>query len=158
MSSFHFSHFSNFRIIHQKGGHALLVGMGGSGRQSLTKLATFIANYELFQIEVNKTYSMENWKNDLKKVLKRAGADGKKIVFLFTDLQIKDESFLEDVSMILTTGEVPNLFAADRVQQTAREEGRELGETSFANLYNIFMTNVKSNLHIVLAMSPVGTR
>ena len=87
--------------------------MGGSGRQSLTKLATFIANYELFQIEVNKTYSMENWKNDLKKVLKRAGADGKKIVFLFTDLQIKDESFLEDVSMILTTGEVPNLFAAD---------------------------------------------
>ena len=139
--------------------------MGGSGRQSLTKLATFIANYELFQIEVNKTYSMENWKNDLKKVLKRAGADGKKIVFLFTDLQIKDESFLEDVSMILTTGEVPNLFAADekaeildRVQHTAREEGRELGETSFANLYNIFMTNVKSNLHIVLAMSPVGTR
>ena len=93
-----------------------------------------------------------------------AGADGKKIVFLFTDLQIKDESFLEDVSMILTTGEVPNLFPADekaeileRVQNTAREEGRELGETSFANLYNIFMTNVKNNLHIVLAMSPVGS-
>ena len=38
-----------------------------------------------------------------------------------------------------------------------REEGRELGETSFANLYNIFMTNVKTNLHIVLAMSPVGS-
>ena len=59
----------------------------------------------IFFMQVNKTYSMDNWHNDLKKVLKRAGADGKKVVFLFTDLQIKDESFLEDVSMILTTGD-----------------------------------------------------
>jgi dynein heavy chain len=40
-------------------------------------------------------------------VLKRSGADGKKVVFLFTDLQIKDEAFLEDISMILTTGNPP---------------------------------------------------
>ena len=87
--------------------------MGGSGRQSLAKLATFIANYELFQIEVNKTYGIQSWRNDLKKVLKMAGADCKNVVFLFTDLQIKDEAFLEDISMVLNTGEVPNLFATD---------------------------------------------
>ena len=140
------------------------MGIGGSGRQSLTKLATFIANYELFQIEVNKSYSMQDWKNDLKKVLKRAGADNKKVVFLFSDLQIKDEAFLEDISMILTTGEVPNLFAPDekagileRVQATATEGGKDIGETSFVNLFSIFLANVKRNLHVVLAMSPIGT-
>ena len=42
-----------------------------------------------------------------------AGADCKNVVFLFTDLQIKDEAFLEDISMVLNTGEVPNLFATD---------------------------------------------
>ena len=42
-----------------------------------------------------------------------AGANCKHVVFLFTDTQIKDESFLEDISMILNTGEVPNLYQQD---------------------------------------------
>lgn len=37
----------------------------------------------------------------------------KPTVFLLTDTQIKEESFLEDVDSLLNTGEVPNLFAVD---------------------------------------------
>ena len=33
-----------------------------------SRLATFIAGYELFQIEVNKTYGVASWRTDLKKV------------------------------------------------------------------------------------------
>ena len=59
---------------------------------------------------MNKTYGMNNWRSDLKKVLKMAGAEYKQVAFLFTDLQIKEDTFLEDISMILNTGEVTMKF------------------------------------------------
>jgi len=45
--------------------------------------------------------------------LLKAGGDSRQTVFLFSDSQIKDESFMEDLSMILNTGDVPNLYASD---------------------------------------------
>ena len=46
------------------------------------------------------------WSEDLKKVLLMAGESNQKVVFLFTDTQIKLESFVEDISNLLNTYEV----------------------------------------------------
>jgi hypothetical protein len=45
-----------------------IIGLAYFNFQFCFRLATFIAGYELFQIEVNKTYGISSWRSDLKKV------------------------------------------------------------------------------------------
>ena len=67
----------------------VFLGIGGSGRASATKLAAFMSDYELFQIEITKTYTFTDWREDVKKMLRKAGFDGVSTVFLFGDHQLK---------------------------------------------------------------------
>jgi len=53
------------RIVKQPSGHALLVGVGGSGKQSLAKLAAYIMGFTLFSITISTTYSMADLRTDL---------------------------------------------------------------------------------------------
>ncbi|XP_041823134.1 dynein heavy chain 3, axonemal [Melanotaenia boesemani] len=162
MFKFAIEHVSRIcRVLKQDNGHLLLVGIGGSGRQSATKLGTFINGSVLFQIELTKNYSMSDWRDDLKQMMLKAGIEGKSLVFLFIDSQIKNESMLEDIDMLLNTGDVPNIFAADeradiieKAQGIARMEGKKIDSTPLS-VYNFFIDRVKANLHIVLAMSPI---
>eukprot|EP00072_Mus_musculus_P064691 XP_011247379.1 PREDICTED: dynein heavy chain 2, axonemal isoform X5 [Mus musculus] len=148
------------RVIGQPRGNMLLVGIGGSGRQSLARLASSICDYNTFQIEVTKHYRKQEFRDDIKRLYRQAGVELQTTSFLFVDTQIADESFLEDINNILSSGEVPNLYKSDEfeeiqnhiIDQARAEQIPESSDSLFAYL----IERVRNNLHIVLCLSPVG--
>ena len=148
------------RIIANPAGNAMLIGVGGSGKQSLSKLASYILGYELKQISVSGRYGVEDLKEDLKEMYMRAGVKGIPLTFLLTDTQIIDDKFLIYINGILSTGWIPGLFAQDEMDGIfagIRNEAKAAGimQTPEAQT-EFFITRVRKYLHLVLCFSPVG--
>jgi len=148
------------RVLRQPMGNCLLLGVGGSGRQSMTKLATFVSGFGLVQVEIAKGYGKAEWREDVKNCLLSAGVKNKQTTFLFSDTQIVMESMLEDINGILNSGDIPNLYAAediDAISGACRVEcqKKKIPPTKL-NIFNQYLIKVRANIHVVLAMSPLG--
>ncbi|KAI7797195.1 putative dynein heavy chain 9, partial [Triplophysa rosa] len=150
------------RILESPRGNALLVGVGGSGKQSLTRLAAFISSLEVFQITLKKGYSIPDLKSDLATLYIKAGVKNIGTVFLMTDAQVTDEKFLVLVNDLLASGEIPDLFPDDEVENiigSLRNEVRGLGLTDTReNCWKFFIDRVRRQLKVALCFSPVGSK
>ncbi|OXU22263.1 hypothetical protein TSAR_003308 [Trichomalopsis sarcophagae] len=150
------------RILAIPCGSLLMVGVGGSGRQSLTKLAAEMTGCGLFQPEIGSAYGINEWRDDIKKVLKIAGGGGKDTVFLLTEGQIKEEAFLGDIDGLLNSGEVPNLFNVEERQEVieltrlAAQGGNRNLDISVLSILRFFVNRCKEKLHVMLCFSPIG--
>ena len=150
------SKFSSYLFV----GNALLIGVGGSGKQSLARLAAFISSLDIFQMTMKPNYAMNDFKVDLNTLFRRAGLKGLASVFLLSDAQILHEQFLVYVNDYLSSGEIFGLFTDDEVEEIVNHLRSEAKSQGYADsketIWKYFIDKVRRNLKIVMCFSPVG--
>ena len=148
------------RVISQPRGNMLLIGIGGSGRQSLCRLASYICEYVVFQIEVTKRYKTVEFREDLKVLYYKIGVENKPTAFLFNDTQVAEENFMEILNNMLSVGEVANLYKPDEFEDIKTHLEKAAAKAHIVPtpeaMFAFFMDRCRSNLHLVLCLSPIG--
>jgi len=117
-------------------------------------------------LEIRRDFTLKDFRNKLKELYELSAFKGKwflKTVFIFSDNDVVQESFLEDIQNTLNSGVVPNLYTNDELNRI-RDEGiitkkyREDGQTNESPdmINEWFFNRVKDNMHLSICMSPVG--
>ena len=96
--------------------------------QSLSKLATFVTGYTVFQIVISATYGVNDLKEDLKVMYNLAGMRDEGVTVLFTDSQITNERFLVFLNDLLSSGDIPDLFTPEEVDGIVNGLGNKVKE------------------------------
>ncbi|EIN13444.1 dynein heavy chain protein 1 [Punctularia strigosozonata HHB-11173 SS5] len=147
------------RVFRQVQGHLLLIGVSGSGKTTLSRFVAWMNGLSIFQIKVSNKYTGDDFDDDLRTVLRRAGCKGEKICFIMDESNVLDSGFLERMNTLLANAEVPGLFEGDEhaALMTACKEGSQrdgLMLDSHEELYRWFTQQVARNLHVVFTMNP----
>ena len=149
------------RLLSMQRGNMLLVGVGGSGKRSLARLAAFLSDNHLHQLATTPGYGLQGLTDDFRELFKIAGLK-KPVAFIISDSSITSEKFLEIINIFLSTGEIQGLWDKDPTEREeilqctfnlAVKEGAG-DNLSHEFLYSYFVRKVRDNLHLVLCFSP----
>ncbi|KAM6281322.1 LOW QUALITY PROTEIN: dynein axonemal heavy chain 11 [Porphyrio hochstetteri] len=138
-------------VLETPRGYALLIGVGGSGKKSLLRLAAYICSLEVFQITLESL--IQDLRVGLASLYIKTGAKNMRVVILLTDAQVPDERFCVLINDLLASEEVPDLFSDEGVEDIVtgvRKEIQALG------LMDTRESHWRFFLKIALCFHPAG--
>ncbi|EDV95038.1 GH23822 [Drosophila grimshawi] len=148
------------RILESPRGNALLIGVGGSGKQTLARLAAFISSLSVSQIQIKRGFGLLDMRDEIASLYMKVGLKNVSSVFLISDAQLPDESILMLINDLLASGEIPELFNDDQLDTIIngiRNEVKQSGALDTKeNCWRYFVEKVRRLLKVVLCLSPVG--
>jgi dynein heavy chain len=132
---------------------SMLVGLGSSGRSTLTKLASFMLGYDFQTPEIRKDMTLADFRDNLKALILNAVTKKQHTTFLFKDEHIIDEAFFENVYNFITSAEISGLLNVDdwRAMSALFPE-----EPNGPSVQTQFWAAAGEYVHVVLCLSPAG--
>lgn len=87
-----------------------------------------------------------------------AGVSNRPIALIVTENVLKMDLIMEEISGIVSSGDMPHLFSPkdfEEIFASGRMEIQRLQiENTKANLYALFLKRVRNNLHVVINAAP----
>ncbi|XP_044530905.1 dynein axonemal heavy chain 14 [Gracilinanus agilis] len=103
------------RVLRQPGGHMFLIGIEGCGKETCATLASYLGDCKLYKLSTSTNYGHLEFREDLKHVSTLTGLEGKPTVLLIIDTHLTHESVLEDLNSILNSGNMPDVFETEEM-------------------------------------------
>jgi len=149
------------RVLRQPRGNMLLVGHGGSGKQTLCKFSAYAMNTLFNTFNPIRNYKITDFRKDIKDFVAQAGAYRKPTVLLLTDNNVIADFILEDINNLLNTGEIANLFDQQtdwpNITSAVSDYLRSIGKAdTIETVLETFIQQTRDYLHIFFCTSPVG--
>lgn len=152
------------RVIGTLRGSMLLVGVGGSGRKSLSRLAAILVQSQVVEWIAADDKSRQRSLEEVRSAFRKAGVCGEHVTLLI-DNERRDVATLDMVNQYLSMGEFPNLLSKDDVDvileemrgasamtdggQTSAGVGKQ-GSDTFVR----FLSRARDYFHVILCFAP----
>ena len=148
------------RILESDRRSVMLVGVGGSGKKSIAKVAAAVAGVPLLHSTKGPTYGVSNFLDDLGAGFKRSGIKGEAVCFLMSDADVCNSVFLDFVNQYLSTGRVSDLFQKEDVDSIVSElrpafkDGNPGAVDAEGDILEFFWDRVSQRFHFCFCFSP----
>ena len=111
-----------------------------------------MSSLDVFQIALRKGYNVMDLKSDLSLLYVKAGQKNIGTVFILTDAQVAEETFLVLLNDMLASGEIPEILPDDEVENvisSMRTEVKTVGlEDTRENCWKYFIDRVRRQLKV----------
>uniref|UniRef100_A0A915PL62 Cytoplasmic dynein 2 heavy chain 1 n=1 Tax=Setaria digitata TaxID=48799 RepID=A0A915PL62_9BILA len=129
-------------------------GRSGMGRREAASLVANIHQMPIFSPKLTSNYGIKQFRSDLKTVIQDVAINGRHDVCIIEDYQLLDDTFLQSINSLLSSGDLPGIFTAQEFDNFLISLREQASQDAFqGDLYSYFVMKVKANLHIVLILN-----